>query len=155
MGENMPHRTSHVRTVRKCTKAEVSGKLAAGWARVSSGRKGEMADALDSSVKTIDRALTGETLPELHTALNSLAFDPSALAEVFDLMGLEVRPKRSTPANDLATIASICNLAGQFTAALEDGHRDHRETCQLADAIRPLLVALSAICAEADAVRAA
>lgn len=44
-------------------------------------------------------------------------------------------------------------FAGQWTEALADGRRDHRETCELAQAIRPILPALSAIVAEADRVK--
>ena len=151
----MSQRSNQVRSIKRQTKSDVQGKLAAAWARVSAGRKGAFADAADTSIATVDRALTGKSVPELHTALNSLAFDPTALDEVFALYGIKVVPLMTEAANDLNTISSLSNLAGQFAAALSDGHRDHRETCQLADAIRPLMKALGAICAEADAVRAA
>lgn len=119
------------------------------------GKKGAFVDAIDSSPATVNRALTGDSVPELHTALNSLAFDATALDEVLALYGVKIAPLQVEAANDLATISSLSNLAGQFAKALEDGHRDHRETCQLADAIRQLMKALSAICVEADTVRAA
>jgi len=151
----MTRRGNRICAVRRRSKSDVQGKLAAGWARVMAGRKGEFVDAIDSSPATVNRALTGDSLPELHTALNSLAFDATALDEVFSLYGVKIVPIEVSAANDLATISSLSNLAGQFAAALEDGVRDHRETCQLADAIRPLMKALSAICSEADAVRAA
>lgn len=151
----MTHRNNRICAIRRRTKSEVQGQLAAGWARVMAGKKGAFVDAIDSSPATVNRALTGDSLPELHTALNSLAFDATALDEVFALYGVKVGPLQVEAANDLATISSLSNLAGQFAKALEDGHRDHRETCQLADAIRPLMKALSAICAEADTVRAA
>ncbi|KPH66027.1 hypothetical protein [Novosphingobium sp. ST904] len=70
--------------------------------------------------ETIDRALTGESVPELHTALNSLAVDITALDEVFALYGLRVKPLKAEPANDLATISRLSNLAGQFAEALSD-----------------------------------
>lgn len=151
----MPKSINQVRTIKPQTKSDVSGKLAASWARVAAGKKGAMADAIGAGTKTIDRALTGETVPELHTALNSLAFDLTALDEVLALYGLKVTPLASEAANDLHTISSLSNLAGRFASALEDGHRDHRETCEIADAARPLMTALAAICSEADAVRAA
>lgn len=119
------------------------------------GQKGAFVDAIDSSPATVDRALTGKSLPELHTALNSLAFDATALDEVFALYGVKLVPLNVQAANDLATISRLSNLAGMFAGALADGKRDHRETCELADAIRPLMKHLSAICLEADAVRAA
>ncbi|WP_156367187.1 hypothetical protein, partial [Novosphingobium sp. KN65.2] len=148
----MPEKTNHVRRISVFTKAQVSAKLAIGWARATANRKGAFADAIDIDAKTVNRTLTGETVPELHTALNSLVFDPTALDEVFALYGVKITPLQSEAANDLHTISSLSNLAGQFASALEDGHRDHRETCQLADAARPLMQALAAICAEADAV---
>lgn len=75
----MPDKLHHVGPIRTRSKTEVSGALAAGWARISANRKGAFADNLGIDVKTVNRALTGETLPELHTALNSLADDPTAL----------------------------------------------------------------------------
>ncbi|TCM21506.1 hypothetical protein EDF56_101170 [Novosphingobium sp. PhB165] len=151
----MTHRTNHVRAIRRNSKSDVQGKLAAGWARVSAGKKGAFVDTIDSSMATVNRALTGDSLPELHTALNSLAFDPTALDEVLALYGVALKPLTSEPANDLATISRLSNLAGQFAEALSDGHRDHRETCQLADTIRPIMAALTAICLEADQIKGA
>ncbi|WP_288803891.1 hypothetical protein [uncultured Novosphingobium sp.] len=152
----MTHRSNHVRPLRTSDKSDVSKAISAGWARVlRSVGKGTFADSIDIGTKTIDRALTGESVPELHTALNSLSVDITALDEVFALYGLRVKPMRSEPANDIATISRLSNLAGQFAEALADGHRDHRETCQLADTIRPLMAALTAICLEADLIKGA
>lgn len=152
----MPNRIGRVRRA-NVTKMDTSSALAEGWARVSRKLgKGAFADELDVDVKTINRALTGETLPELHTALNSLLSDPMALNEVFKLYGLESPRRRDDhAANDLETLASISHLAGRWIDALADGNRDHRETCQLTDAIRSLLPALSALVAEADRIRTA
>ena len=80
-------RDNHVRPIRPHSKAQVSGALAAGWARVSAGRKGAFADNIDVDTKTVNRALTGETVPELHTAWNSLADDPTALDELASRLG--------------------------------------------------------------------
>lgn len=136
-------------------KSEVSGALSVSWARAAwSIGKGAMADKIGTSTKTIDRALTGETVPELHTALASLLSDETALDEVFALYGLE-RPrwKRSEAANDLHTVSGLTGLASQFCRALEDGNRDHTETLELADAIRLLMPALTAITTEANRIR--
>jgi len=151
----MPQRVNHVR-LDPIGKSDTSDALAESWARVSRRLgKGAFADKLGVDSKTINRALTGETLPELHTALNSLRADPTALDEVFKLYGFEVRPAHSNAANDHDTLAGISRLAGKWIEALADGTRDHRETCALADAIRVIIPALSAVVAEADRLRGA
>ncbi len=155
MGDRMSQRSNRFCAIRARSKSDVQGKLAAGWARVMAGHKGEFIDTIDSSPATVNRALTGDSVPELHTALNSLAFDFTALDEVLALYGAKIVPNQIEASNDLATISSLSNLAGQFAKALEDGHRDHRETMALAAAIRPLMKALSAICAEADHIKGA
>lgn len=144
---------NHVRPKTALSKAKVSAALSAGWARVIGTRKGEMADRLEVSTKCIDRALTHETTPELHTAFNSLIFDPTALDELVALYGVRIVPKHSAAANDLTTIADLSRLIGQFAEALSDGKRHPRETCQLADLIRPILSELGAIVEEADRIK--
>lgn len=144
---------NHVRPIRTKSKKEVSGALAAGWARVSAGRKGAFADNLDVNPKTVDRALTGESTPELHTVLNSLADDPTALDEVFRLYDRRLVAITATEGCDYATIAALAKLVSQYAEALSDGHRCPRETCQLADTIRPLIPMLSGILAQADKIK--
>lgn len=144
----------HVRLLRKRSRADVSAQLAVGWARITATQQGAFADAMGVDVKTVRRALCCETMPELHTALNSLLYDPTALDEVLSLYGYRLQVDEREAANDLDVIAALCNLAGQYSAALADGRRDPRETCQLADAIRPLMKTMSALCAEADAIKA-
>ncbi|RYG90134.1 MAG: hypothetical protein EON59_00710 [Alphaproteobacteria bacterium] len=148
-------RSANVRPNAPCSKARVSAALSQGWARVVGTRKGAMADVMEVDPKTINRALTGENLPELHTAFNSLLFDATALSEVAALYGFCIVPQRSQADNDLGTIAGLSGLAAQFATALQDGSRDPRETCQLADAIRPMICALGAIVEEADRIKAA
>lgn len=145
----------HVRPKVTISKARASAALAAGWARVMGTSKGAMADAMEVSTKTIDRALTHETTPELHTAFNSLAFDSSALDELFALFGIRAVPLHCEAANDMVTLADLSGLVSKFASALADGRREPRETCQLADAIRPVIRELSAIVAEADKLKGA
>lgn len=136
-------------------KSDVSAALSVSWARAArNAGKGSLADKAKVSTKTIDRALTGETVPELHTALASMLADESALDEVFALYGLD-RPrwKHSAAANDLHTVSDLTGLASAFCRALEDGNRDHTETLELARLIRALKPALSAILEEADRIR--
>lgn len=136
------------------SKTDVSARLVAGWARVIAIHgKGKFADKIDVNEKTVGRALSGENTPELHTAFNSLAVDPTALDEVADLYGLEIRPKQATAANDMETVADLSHLVGKWVEALSDGQRCHRETLELARVMRPLLHRLNAVCAEADVIR--
>jgi hypothetical protein len=144
---------NQVRPKSALSKAKVSAALGAGWARVMGTRKGAMADAMEINTKTIDRALTHETTPELHTAFNALVFDATALDEVAALYGMRLVPNRCSAANDLTTIADLSALVAQFAKVLCDGKRYPRETCQLADAIRPILGELGAIVAEADRIK--
>ena len=156
MDEMMHRTTSQVRPVKTHTKAQVSSAIVSGWARtLRHVGKGSFADALDIDIKTVNRALTGETVPELHTALNSLCVDPTALDEVAALYGVVIRPREIEAANDLHTIASLSQLVAQFAGALEDGIRKHTETLDLADSIRPLVPILLSIVAEADRIRGA
>jgi oligoribonuclease (3'-5' exoribonuclease) len=148
-----PMLDQHVRPKSAISKARVSAALSAGWARVMGTRKGAMADAIEVNSKTIDRALTHESTPELHTAFNSLVFDPTALDEVANLYGMRLTPKNSVASNDHTTMADLAALIGQFATALSDGKRIPRETCQLADAIRPILCELGAIVEEADRIK--
>jgi len=137
------------------TKADVSAALVMGWARmIAKHRKGGFADRMEVDPKTIARTMSGETSPELHTALNSLAVDPSALNELFALYGfLPPRPRVAEAANDMATVSSLSNVVAQFCDALKDGERDHIETLELADAIRMIMPALTAILNEANRIR--
>lgn len=136
-------------------KSDVSDALAVGWARASRTLgKGAMADSIGASTKTIDRALTGETLPELHTALASLHAEESALDEVFALYGFE-RPRRKNAqaANDLATVSGLSSVVAHFCEALSDGSRDHRETLELAELVRKVMPSLTAILDDAARLR--
>jgi hypothetical protein len=149
----IPVLDNQIRPKSALSKAKVSASLSAGWARVMGTRKGAMADAMEVNTKTIDRALTHETTPELHTAFNSLVFDATALDEVAALYGMRLVPKRAIAANDLTTITDLSALIGAFATALSDGKRQPRETCQLADLIRPILSELGAIVEEADRIK--
>lgn len=137
------------------SKTQVSAALATGWARTAQrvGR-GQFADAIDGCTKTIDRALIGPGLPELHTGLASLLADPLALDEVFALYGFESpRRRNAAAANDLATVADLSGLVSAFCEAIRDGDRDHRETLNIADLLRAIMPALTDILEEANRLR--
>lgn len=137
------------------SKQDVSAALVMGWSRMLAKHgRGTFADKLDICPKTVSRAMAGETTPELHTALNSLALDPTALDELFALYGYHPpRQRVAEAANDLHTISNLSGLAAQFAHALEDGTRDHRETLALADLIRTLMPSLTAILTEANRIK--
>ena len=136
------------------SKADVSAALSVSWARASRNGKGAMADIIRASTKTIDRALTGDPLPELHTALASLLHDDGALDEVLALYG-RGRPPRlaGTAANDLSTVSDLSGLVATFCEALSDGNRDHTETLAIAELVRAIMPALTDILDEANRLR--
>lgn len=143
-----------VRPKRLQTKARVSASIAAAWARVAAGQKGAFADAIEINTKTVDRAMTGETLPELHTAFNALTFDPTALDEVAALYGVKIVPLYQQAANDLETAAGVLDAMGELVSSHADGRRDHNETLTVARKLRPHLPALTNIILEADELKA-
>lgn len=151
----MPAPSNLVRPQIAPSKSSVSSALAMGWARAAnSAGKGAMADIIGACPKTINRALIGENLPELHTALASMLADESALDEVFSLYGLQ-RPRRknSEASNDLVTVSCLSNLVSAFCEAISDGKRDHNETLVLADLVRAAMPSLTAILDDADRIR--
>lgn len=150
----MPVSESQVRP-RLRMKSDVSAALVMGWARmIAQYGRGGFADRLDIDPKTVARAMSGETTPELHTALNSLLVNPAALNELFALYGLHPpRPRKAEAANDMVTLSGLSGVVSQFAEALEDGERDHRETLELAAAIKALMPALTAILNEANRIR--
>lgn len=142
-----------IRPIRTRSKSDVSGALAAGWARISAGRKGAFADNLEITTKTVDRALTGESVPELHTAFNSLADDPTALDELCSLYGVTMVPRRSQAANDMELAAGLGHSLSELIDRLRDGRRCHIDTLALAELFRPLIPQMRAVVDDADELR--
>ena len=147
--------TKVLRSVAALPKHRVSALLAAGWSRVVAQMgKGTFADAVETTTRTVEHAMSGgNKLPEAHTLLNSLAADPSALDELFAAYGVRVVPLHSEAANDLATAAGVVNAMGEMIARLADGVRCHNDTLAIAALIRPHMPAMAAIVTEADALR--
>lgn len=136
------------------SKQHLSRALAAGWSRVTLGPgKGAFADKIEVTTRTVDNALSGATLPELHTAFNSLLFDRTALDEVAALYGFCLTPKHAEAANDLLTASGVLAAMGDLIGRLADGVRDHGDTLAIADLLRPHMPALSRILLEADELR--
>jgi hypothetical protein len=139
------------------TKRDVSDALATAWFRVSKRiGKGALADATGAaSTKTVDNAIAGRNLPELHTVLNALTADASAMDEVLALYGMRAVPLQAQAANDMHTIAALSGAASEWLNRLLDGNRCHRDTAHLAEIFRPLVCEMQAIIAEAEKARAA
>lgn len=132
-------------------KTKLSSAISAAWGRVSNSLgKGAFADKMDASTKTIDRALTGPSLPDAENLLNSLAADPSALDEVLALYGLQVRIKKAEAANDMDLVASLSGTVAEYLERIRDGKRCHVDTAVLAKLFRPLIPQMQAIVDEHD-----
>lgn len=138
------------------SKTRLSEALSAAWGRVSNEMgRGTFADRMGADPKTIQRGMAGPSLPDAENLLNSLAADPTALAEVFALYGLQVVPIGFDAALDFEIIADTSGLLAEHTEAMRDGRRDHRETISIANRARPVIQKLSAIVSEADRLRGA
>lgn len=152
----MTHRNNIFVKIEPQPKHRVSALLAAGWARViAKVGRGSFTDGLEISDGTVGNALSGKTVPELHTALNSLAIDPTALDELMAGYGFRIQPLHASAANDIATAAGVINAMGELVRALDDHHRDHNETLAIASLLRPHMPALMAIIGQADELRGA
>lgn len=111
----------------------------------------ELAQRLACSAGTISNArnrkgnLCGVTLATIGHEFGPEALEP--FAALFDCILI---PRQSQAANDLTTIAALSHVAGDWVERLRDGQRCHQDTAALATALKPLLVALSAVVKEAE-----
>lgn len=136
------------------SKTKLSAALSAAWGRVGNALgKGAFADAAEFDVVTINRALTGPSLPAAENLLNSLAADPSALDEVLALYGLRLCPAFSKSANDMELAAGLGHSLSELIDRIRDGTRCHLDTLALAELFRPLMPQMQAVIDEADAMR--
>ncbi len=138
------------------SKDKFAVKLSAAWSRVSSklGTQAEMASRMGlNDSKTISRATSTSHLPEAHTIFNSLCADETALAEILSHYGYEICRVRRGAANDLATAAGVISAMGRLVEANADGVRDHTETLEVADLLRPHIPGAVAILHEAEKLR--
>lgn len=135
------------------SKEVVQSRLAAAWARTIAGmdgKKATFAEMIGCHPDTVSNALSGNSVPELHTALNSLLACPDAMFEVFALYGFRLVPDDHLMSPDMQTILEMSEALTAYIAAMEDGRRDHRETLTIAEKVRPLLSKLTALVADAD-----
>ncbi|MEO1169945.1 MAG: hypothetical protein AAFW97_14665 [Pseudomonadota bacterium] len=137
------------------TKQRSKELLAAGWSRVCAKiGKGTFTDGLGVSPGTLDNALNHNCEPELHTALNSLLTDITALDELLGHYGLKVTPLSVQEAAAMDLLAGLGVMVGELADRLRDGkfcHNDEQATAELA---RELIPSLHALVAKADKRRA-
>ncbi|MET3710381.1 hypothetical protein ABIC65_001061 [Sphingomonas trueperi] len=140
------------------TKDKFQQKLSVAWSRLwhKHGNKVRIAETMGlTDTAPLDRGLTGANLPGAHVIFNSLLVDPTALDEILAHYGVRAVPLAASPANDLATATGVMDAMVALVRALEDNHRDHQETLDVADRIQPHLAALAAIVNEAAVLRGA
>jgi DNA-binding phage protein len=141
---------------RIASKDEVQSCLVAAWGRTiaqNGGKKATFAESIGVHPDTVSNALSGTTVPELHTVLNSLVACPNALDEVMRLYGFILVPEDKAMSPDMQTLVEMSQALARFCEAMEDGRRDHRETIELANKLRPLLPKLHSIVDEADTTK--
>lgn len=142
------------RSFRKLSKCETKALVASGLQREVLERGIEaVADDMDCTTRCVRKALSHETLPEADKLGNLLAKNPSALFEWFAQLGLHVGFSKTIMSPDMLTASQMSRAVATFIEILEDGTRNHRETCELAAILRPLIPRLSAIVHEADGLR--
>jgi hypothetical protein len=138
------------------SRTKLSAAIGAGWARVSHRLgKGAFADAAGFDAVTLNRALTGPSLPSAEHLLNSLCAEPTALDEVLKLYGLKVSPAVSDPANDFELASKLGHTLAEMIERLGDGKRCHVDTAVLAALFRQIIPQMQAIIDEDDKRRAA
>ncbi len=136
------------------SRSDISGALAASWGRlINKIGRGTLADKLDISTTTIKRAIGGDNLPALETALNALALDATALDEVLALYGYQLCPIDCAPCEDGQTRARLAHILSEWLALGE--RADHRAKCRLADEMRAVIPAMMALIVQADNLRRA
>lgn len=138
-------------------KDSVSRALSADWYGLDDriGR-GTLMDYLGSkSTKTITGAISREHLPELHTVLNSLLADPTALFNTLQLYGGIFLPVEGGECDDMAAISQMLRAATEYFERMKDGARDHNDTIALADLFRPLVPAMLCVMLEAGKLKGA
>lgn len=106
--------------------------------------------AAECSRRTIENALSMNTVPELHTLGNILPLEPTVLWEYLSELGFKIVPQDMVLSPDMQTATELSRLLTMLLKAIEDGHRDHSETLKLAPAARALILKLSCIVNEAD-----
>lgn len=134
---------------------DVSARVGEDWLRVANMLgKGTFADKIGvGCTQTVNNAITGPGLPELHTALNSLLADPTALFNTLMLFGGVFVPVEAGTCDDNAVIAQMLHTVTDYFERMKDGTRCHQDTLALAELFRPLVPAMLCVIVEANAIK--
>ena len=145
---------SVVRNRAPLTKDAAKAALAVALARlVQAHGMGTVADQAGCCRKTIENAMGHKALPELHSVLNLLPLDPSALDELLAPMGFRLVPTDEPGSCFPTMLADLAGVTATTAAALSDGWVDHREEAQIVAKLRDRLPEWNAVVARHDARR--
>jgi len=146
-------RPEQVCATKPISKDKFQRLLAAAWSRVLVDRdQMQMAsDMGERDTAAVKRGSSGSNLPEAHKIFNSLCADPSALDEVLREYGFTLAPLKARPTDDLALASDLTDVTGDLIR--NRGRRSPRDTCNLADKLRPIIAEEEAIVREADHLR--
>jgi hypothetical protein len=145
----------HVPPVAVRTKPEVAQAISLDWQALFpwGSRRHAAREIGASDGKVIARTIDGSnSLPELHTALNSLTKSEAALFHTFALFGGTFVRTKGIPSADAETLGQMLHAAAEYHDRLKDGHRCHQDTAALARLFVPLVPALLAVIEEAKAL---
>ncbi len=105
--------------------------------------------------RTLEEAKAERCLPELHTILNLLPLDASALDELLAAVGMKLVPLESAGLDWHGVNADAAGFVAALANALRDRRVDHREHAALINQARPMVQELTAAIAQHDRERTA
>ena len=141
-----------VSTVRIRTKDELLAEIAKDWLPLAPmGERASFALRIGAGdYKKVSKAISGESLPEAHTILNSLVVDTTALFNTLLLYGGVFVPVETAPVDDMAVILGMMQAATEYLERMKDNQRCHVDTAALAKLFRPLVPQMLALIREAN-----
>jgi hypothetical protein len=143
-----------VREPKPLTKDRVKALIASGLQRAARDHGlDEVAIKAGCSRRCIEKALCHETLPEAHLLGNILLLDDTALSEWLAALGFMAIRLDKLHSPDFETLSQMGHAMTEFIEALADGKRTPKETCDLAEVLRPLVPRLTQIVHEADDIK--
>lgn len=119
--------------------------------RVGAGAFEDRLGAVDRD--TLGNVLKGKHSPRLHTAVNSLLADRSALLNTLLLFGVVAIEAEPGEIDDHEVIAGMLRTAAEYFDRMKDGRRCHTDTLALAELFGPLIGPLLAIVREGARIR--
>lgn len=136
------------------TKGEAKPRVAAGLARAVAARGLErIAMQGGCTTRCIQKAIAGETLPELHTALNIAALEPDAATDILSFYGLGIHLLDPGALPDAAALAALALLLSEVAEAMRDGRIDRVELGRIVAKAVPVLPWLNGCVAQVSRER--